>query len=1014
MIYSTYESVHRRWVPLLIIMFFLCFMSLSAQKTITGTVADENGTFLPGANVIVPNTSIGVVTDFDGQYSIEIPENAERLKFSYLGYISREEQINGRSVINIKLQSDATGLDEIVVVGYGTQKASEITGSISTVKAEEMADIPVQQVTQKIQGKVSGVQISQTSGVPGSGLSVRIRGQASISAGNGPLYVVDGFPINGGIGSLNPNEIESISILKDAASASLYGSRAANGVVLVTTKSAKLGKSSLSVNSYWGMQTVPQRGRPDLLNAREFAQFKKEIAEENGQTVNPAYENPEIYGEGTDWFDVLLRNAEIQEHTLSFSSRNDFAGVSVVGSIFDQEGVLLNTKYNRYSIRVNSDFKIGDHIKFGFNVAPSVESDRNFNTDGSWLGGSIIQSALLTTPIAPHINPDGTIPLTATGPGLFPNPNWYNVLKQSQGRAENLNLLSNSFVEIEFLRGLKLKSSIGFELRRSNGKTFRNSQLGSLFAPPPNVISASRSFSSYNSWLTEQLLSYTRTFGKHNIDALIGFTAQEAKEEGLSGSASQFPDDLIKDFSAAPRDQRDADDYLTEWSLVSYLSRINYNYDNKYFLSASFRRDGSSRFGVENRYGNFPSFSGGWTLSNEDFFPEDSKISYLKLRGSWGIVGNNNIGNYTHRALVGTSNTAFGNSIVSGRTVFGIGNSELSWEQTAALDLGVDLGFFDNRLNLEYSYYNKNTQDLLYSIPIPLASGYGSILTNMGEIKFWGHELALNTAIVDKDDFKVNLNLNYTFSDNEVLALDTGDRELISDAHITRIGSRLGQLYGLDLIGVYVDQEDFDSGPTPHSPATVGSEKFRDVDGDGVVERFDDRTVLGNPIPTSYYGFTLSIDYKRFDFSVVGSGAAGHSIVNAIETYTGNLDGVFNVNRRVLDRWRSPSDPGAGYYGNTLAGYTFPGRDWFNDRAIYKGDYLAIRNITLGYSIPVERIEYLNKLRIYASVQQAFMFTKYPGANPEVGGAGNPLYQGFDNTTYPVPRTVTLGLNLNF
>jgi len=986
----------------------------NAQKTIQGKILDQEGIPLPGATVLVQDTENGTLSDFDGNYTIQA-STGDVLVVSFLGYKTQNITVETSTTINITLQEDSSMLKEVVIVSYGTQKAAEITGSISTVKASEMRDIPVGQITQTVQGKVSGVQISQTSGTPGRGLTVRIRGAASVSAGNSPLFVVDGFPINGDLSAINPKDVESISILKDAASSALYGSRAANGVVLITTKSAKMGKSSFNVDSYVGIQSVPKKGRPDMMNAREFAQFRKEVAIENGVAVDPAYQNPEQYGEGTDWYDVLLQDGIIQEHNVSFSSRNEKAGLTVSAGIFDQEGVLLNTGFNRFSLRINTDFKISDKVKVGFNIAPNVVTANNYNTEGSLWGHGVLQSAVLTSPLAVHINPDGTIPLRAEGAGLFPNPNWYNILLNSQdARAENLDLFSNNYIQVELLEGLKYKGSIGFELKRSNSSYWRNSQYGGIFSPPPSTIYSSKNYSKADSWLTEHVLNYTKSFGNHNIDVLGGFSAQEYKYESLSGSASNYPDELIRDFSAAPRDNRNTDDSLSEWSLVSYFGRMNYNYNGKYFASASYRRDGSSRFGTDRRYGSFPSFSAGWILSKEDFFPENSFISFAKLRGSWGKVGNNSIGNYTHRALVGTSNTIFGNNSVSGRTASSIGNSLLSWEQTKELDLGTDLSFLDDKITFEYSYYKKNTEQLLFNVPIPRASGFGSILTNLGEIEFWGHEFSVGAQIIDKEDFKLNLNVNYTNSDNKVISLDTGDRELISYAHITSIGERLGQYYGLDHIGVYVDQADYDNGPTPHQPSVVGSEKFRDVDGDGVVERGDDRTVLGSPIPTSFYGFTLNMEYKNFDFSVIGSGAAGHLIADGFEGSTGNLDGVFNVNRGVLNRWRSPSDPGDGHYGGTIQGTTGPGRDWFNDRILYKGDYLTIKNISLGYTLPKLKGDWINSVRFYTSVQQAFVFTNYKGANPEVSGGGSPLYQGFDNTAYPVARTVTFGVNLKF
>lgn len=985
--------------------------NISQEKKVTGKVTDESGLPLPGVTVLIKGTTNGTVTNFDGEYILGGIKASDILSFSFVGMKTEEVTVGNQSKIDVKLASDAIGIEEVIAVGYGSQIKEAVTGSIQQVNISEMQEIPASQFTQKLQGKLAGVQIAQGTGKPGQGVSVRIRGQASISAGNSPLYVVDGFPIVGGLSSINPNEIESISVLKDASSTSLYGSRAANGVVLIQTKSGKVGQTSVGVSSYIGVQTVPEKGRPDMMNAREYAQFRKEVALENGQPVDPAYQNPEQYGEGTDWYDVLLRNARIQDHSITLSSRTEKVGVTAVAGFFEQEGVMLNTKFNRYSLRINTDFKVNDYTKIGLNVAPNYVSDNNFNTDGSLWGRGILQSALLTTPIARHINEDGTIPLTATGPGLFPNPNWYNVIQQLEAHGERLELLANAYVEVSPLKGLKLKSTINFDVGREMSTSFNNSQVGGIFSPPPSVPNASQSHHNFGSWLTEQLVTYNKSFGKHNVEALLGFSAQEWKGQGLKSSVSNFPDDLIQDFSATPADKRSTDNYKNEWTLVSYISRLNYNYANKYFLSAAMRRDGSSRFGVDNQYGNFPSVSLGWILSKEEFMPKSDVLTLVKLRSSLGTIGNNNIGNYRHRGLVGTSNMVFNENVESGRTVSGIGNRQLNWEQTRQLDLGLDLGFLNNRVSFSYDYYKKNTTKLLFSVPIPSASGFGSILTNLGELEFWGHEFVVSSRVLE-GAFKLDVDLNYSYNDNKVVALDTPDGELKGGRHITRVGERIGQFYGLVHEGVYMNQADFDASPK-YDVATVGTAKYKDVNGDGKISTGDDRTVLGNSVPTSLFGFTVRAQYKRFDLNIVGSGAAGYSLVNSIETSTGNLDGVFNVNRDVINRWKSEENPGDGLYGRTLAGTTYTERDWFNSRFVSDAKHLIIKNITLGYNLPINR-KFAKNARIYGSVQQAFVFTAYKGANPEVGSGGSALSQGVDVTSYPVPRTFTLGVNLNF
>ncbi|SHE54036.1 TonB-linked outer membrane protein, SusC/RagA family [Mariniphaga anaerophila] len=984
---------------------------LQQQNSISGKVTDEAGDPLPGVTVLIKGTTNGTVTNVDGEYSLKGITAETTLHFSFIGMKSQEVVVGSQNSIDIVMATDAVGIEEVIAIGYGTQIKEAITGSIQQVDFSELSEVQGAQFTQKLQGKLAGVQISQTTGKPGQGMVMRIRGQASVSAGFSPLYVVDGLPITGDLNSINPNEIESISVLKDASSTSLYGSRAANGVVLITTKKGKVGETSVNVSSYLGVQSVPEKGRPDMMNAREFAQFKKEYAFENGQSVDPVYQNPEQYGEGTDWYDVLLRDARIQDHNITLTSRNERMGVTAVAGFFEQEGVMLNTKFNRYSLRINTDFTINEYAKIGLNVAPNYVSDNDVNTDGSLWGRGILQNALLTTPLAPHINEDGTIPLTATGPGLFPNPNWYNVLKQLDAKRNRLSVLTNAYVELYPVKGLTWKSTINADLGRETKNSFSNSQMGGLSAPPPNTPFASQSHDNNTSWLTEHTATYKKSFERHNLEALLGFSAQEWQGRGLRSKANNYPDDLIEDFSAAPADKRETDNYFNEWSLISYIGRVNYNYANKYFLSAAIRHDGSSRFGEDNRWGNFPSASLGWIVTKEKFMPESDVLNFLKLRASYGVTGNNNIGNYSHRGLVGTYNAVFNENVESGRTVSSIGNINLGWEKTKQLDLGVDMGFLNNRISFSYDYYKKNTTDMLFNVPIPQASGYNNILTNLGEFEFWGHEFVLSSRVLE-GTFKLDVDLNYSYGDNKVIALDTPDGELKSRTHISRIGERIGQFYLLEQEGVYVNQADFDASPK-YDGAMVGTIKFKDVDGDGKIDRNKDRTVVGNSVPTSLFGITVNAQYKRFDLNIIGSGAAGYYVLNAFREATGNLDGVFNVNKDVMNRWKSENDPGDGLYGRTLSGTTNKEREWWHTGFMSKANNLIIRNITLGYSLPLGG-RFINSARVYGSVQNPFVFTSYDGANPEVSEKGSPLEQGIDNTAYPVPRTFSMGINLNF
>lgn len=992
--------------------------SVTQQRTrkVTGVVLDANGESIIGANVVVKGTNNGTITDLDGKFSIELSDG-ETLQVSFIGYNSKDVMVGaGENHIKVQLREDTQKLDEVVVVGYGTQIKRAVTGSVQSIKSEEMADMPVAQISQKMQGKFAGVQINQVSGKPGQGMTMRIRGQASLSGGTTPLYVVDGMPIVGDISTINPDEIESISVLKDASATSLYGSRAANGVVLIQTKTAQSGKK-LSVDVYGGIQYVPEKGRPDMMDASEYARFRKEIAEENGLAVDPAYQHPEALGKGTDWYDVLFRPATIQNYSLSYSNGDGKFKSSTVASYFNQDGVLTNSNYQRFSARANTEYVFSKIVKVGVNLAPSFSINNSPQSDGNWTEdkGSILQGAMLTTPLAPYKNEDGSIPLVASGPGLFDNPNWYNVVRLNKNKTQNTHLIANAFLEVEPVKDLKVKTSINADLTQNKWNSFKPSTSGEIYKAPYQIPEAKESNNLFYTWLWENTATYSKQIKDHSFDLLFGISAQKYHSEYTMVTGTNFPDDKISTFNAAPTIT--ADGNINEWSLLSYIGRINYNYKGKYLLSAAMRRDGSSRFGKNNRWGNFPSVSAGWILSDEEFMkPLEKTISFLKARISYGIVGNDQIGNYTHLATITTTNSNFNNALASGRSISGMGNPNLGWERNKQVDVGLDVGFFNNRLSIMYDYYSKRTDALLFSLEVPISSGFYNIQSNAGKLKFWGHELSVSSKnLTGKLQWTTDLNISY--NDNKCLQLGVDDAPIIGN-NITQVGERIGQFYGLVWEGVYKNKEEFDKYPK-HSQADVGTIRFKDVNGDGKVTQGDDRDIIGNPVPLWIVGMTNSFTYKNFDLSIVVSGGFGFELANMVDQFAGNLDGVFNVYKAVDNRWKSPENPGNGRYGTTKMGTTAPERDWFSSRFLYNGNYLTIKNITLGYQVPLRNRDIIKGLRAYVSFQNVYTFTSYIGANPEVnisntGTTANSLQQGFDYTTYPVPRTITLGLNVNF
>jgi len=1028
------KKIKRSRLHIFIFLSMLVSAVQAQEATITGIVTSGNGAeSLIGVNVFVKGTNVGTVTDLDGSYTITAPEANSTLVFSFIGFTTQEVDLEGRSEVNVTLFEDTETLNEIVVVGYGTQIKRQVTGSVQTIDADELADIPVSQVTQKVQGRLAGVQINQTTGKPGQGMSVRIRGQLSVSGGSDPLYVIDGFPISGGINDINPDEIEDITILKDAASTSLYGSRAANGVVLITTKNGKPGETSVSLNVATSMQSVPDRGRVQMMDAVEFAQFKKEYYEDQGDPVPDIFQNPSQYeGKTNDWYDALLRNAPMTNYNLTITSNKEKLRSSVVLGYFDQEGVVLNSDYKRFSLRANFDYDVSDRVRIGLNVAPNYIIDNVPRTDGT-RGTGILFNALHTWPIMPIYNPDGTRTtfnrFPANTGNIFSYANWLTSAEQIQNETKNLNVLSNAFIEYQPIDGLTLKSSLNAESYNSEYKFFSpTTATFRINRPiPTNNQAIWDDFTTF-SWLNENTATYDRSVGDHHFTILGGFTYQRYRQDRSRVVASDFADDRLPNVQGAANISRGGTfNRVQEWSLVSYLSRLTYNYQGKYLLTAAIRTDGSSRFGSDNRWGTFPSLSAGWIASDEPFLQSSEYISLLKLRASYGVTGNNNIGNYTQYALIdNTVNAVFGDDFAPGSAVNSLSNSNLGWETTKQFDLGLDLTLFDNRVSFVYDYYTKTTTNLLYNVQVARESGFANFTDNIGEIRFWGHEFSLNT-INTTGKLKWTTTANISFNRNIVESLADGIDRVYGPGgwHITQVGQPFGQFYGFLSDGNYLNQADLDSSPQVPGRSTVGSIKLLDVNGDGIITRggdFDDRAIMGNPFPDFTYGITNTLRYENWDFSVVGTGSHGNQLLVRHLFSTTNLDGVFNLLKDVAGRFRSPENPGEGFYGTTVGGGNVTGieRDWVNDRFVADASFFNIRNITLGYTFGSLN-RFFKSARLYGSIQNVYIFTKYwGGPNPEISvqnngqGDGGNLASGVDISGYPVPRIFTLGFNLNF
>ena len=1003
-----------------------------AQSTVSGVVRSEgDNETIPGVSVLVKGTTRGTVTDLDGKFQVEAA-SGEVLSVSYIGYTTKEITITGgQTQYDITLVSSMSDLTEVVVVGYGSQLKKEITGSVQTIQGDDLMDIPATQIAQKLQGQLAGVQINQTTGKPGQGMNVRIRGQLSVSAGSDPLYVVDGFPITGDIATLNPDEIQDITILKDAASTSLYGSRAANGVVLITTKRGKAGQSSVSLNVYTGMQTVPMYNRLEMMDAVEFAQFKKEYFEDAGRPVPDMFQNPSSYeGQTQDWYDALLETAPITNYNLTINSNTEKMRTSVVAGYFDQEGVVLNTDYERFSLRLNTDYTASDKLTMGFNLAPTYVRDNTPRTDGS-RGTGILFNALHTWPNMPIYDDAGELTYFNRFPSetgnIFAYPNYVRSALEITNETKQTNLLSNAYVQYEPIEGLLVKSTINAEIRNSKYFYFNPSTATpGMNQAIPTVARTTRDNREIFSWLNENTVTYTKSINDHNFQFLGGFTNQKYRLDRTQVVGDTYADDRLPTVQGAININRGSTiSDVQEWSLTSFLSRVTYNYQGKYLLTGAIRADGSSRFGSENRWGIFPSVSAGWVLSDEGFLNTSDKVSFAKIRGSFGVTGNNNIGNYTQYALVNnTVNHVFDNNVVPGAAVTSLSNPFLGWETTQQFDIGLDLGLFDDRIQFIYDFYTKNTTNLLYNVQIPQEAGFGSFTDNIGEIKFWGHEFAI-TSRNTQGKLLWTTNANISFNRNEVMDLAEGIDRVYGNVHITQVGQPFGQFYGLRKLGNYMNEEDLNNSPQVPGRSVVGSIKLEDLNGDGIITRGgdnDDRTIIGNPFPDFTYGITNNFKYGKWDLNIIASGSHGNQLYMRHLFSTANLDGVFNMVAKATDRFRSPQDPGEGIFGTTVGGGNVTGieRDWANSNFVYDASFFSIKNITLGYNIGAIK-NVIKNARVYAAVQNVYIFTPYwGGPNPEVSqqnngsGDGGNLSQGVDLTGYPVPRTFTVGANITF
>ncbi|GEO07286.1 SusC/RagA family TonB-linked outer membrane protein [Adhaeribacter aerolatus] len=1018
---------------LLLLLLGLPGQLLAQSTTISGTVRSATDQqILPGVTVAVKNTQMGTTTDERGRYQIpEVPNNAV-LVFSFVGFKSLERPVGSNTTLDVTLEEDNAQLEEVVVVGYGTQKKREVTGAVASIKSEDITKVATNSFTSAIQGKVPGVFIAQTSGAPGGSASVRIRGVGT-TGGNEPLYVVDGMPLGGGsmgisgssdrvdgLSVINPNDIESIEVLKDAAAAAIYGARAANGVILITTKRGKEGQAKVSLDAYTGVQQLWKK--PEFLNAQEFTTLANELYTNSGMTPNPEWANPASFGEGTNWIDQVFRTAPVQNYDVSVNGGTQKLKGALSLGYRDQEGTIMETWYKRYTGRASADLQANDKLSFGSSLSFSYSQAKGQQNQDLRIGIFNLAQQFYPTLGREDVVNGSSAYYTTQGD----NP--YLRAKSIDNQVNNFRVFGNAFGVYEIIPGLKFRSSVGLDVNNNRASTwepraerghYRNLQatLGETYTQGLN-------------WLLENTLSYTKVFGEHSVSAVVGQTAQNNNNNWVSVTAREYQNEQIRVINSSNENNRRASGTGSEYTLASYLARVNYAFKDRYLLSASIRRDGSSNFGPNNKWGNFPSVSAGWNITEESFMQQQTFISNLKIRGSWGRLGNDAITPFGYLSTIrlGTVNDNYvlglNQGLVIGATMSKPGNPDLKWETSEQTNIGIEASFLNNRIYLTSDYYIKNTKDMLISLPVSIEAGFQSAPSiNGGKVQNKGLELLLGYQN-DIGAFHFDVSGNLATLRNEVMSLGVGQpitgpsvtNYFTVNATYTEVGQPIGYFRGFIVDGIYQTNDEVNKTLQPN--AVAGDFKFRDINGDNVLSDAD-RVKIGNPWPTLMYGSNIDMSYKGFDLNIMLQGVAGNDIFHANKRsayplkYFGGT-GVVNGSKNVLNRWT----PGSGRNDVPRLAYTDSNGNFGNSSSFYveDGDYMRIRNLTLGYRLPgdlIRKTGLVQNARIYVNAQNLFTFTKYSGFDPEVGST-NPMMAGIDDGVYPQPRTLMVGVNLSF
>lgn len=994
-------------------------MITQQAKKVSGVVTDSAGEPIPGANVVQKGTTNGTVTDLDGKYTLDVPNNAT-LVVSFIGYTTQEVKVGSQSVLNVSLAEEAIGLNEVVAIGYGYVKKKDLTGAVSTVSADDMVmGGTVSNAAQALQGKTAGVQVSQSSKAPGGTISVRVRGSNSISSTNEPLYVVDGFPSSEGL-NINPNDIESMQILKDASATAIYGARGANGVVLITTKRGKAGENKISYSGYMGAQKIDNPFT--FINAKDYMNLQNALYQEiEGQEGNPngAYTPSQLQSDvDTDWLKETTRVGLVHDHNIQFRGGTEKTKVLTSLGFYQQEGVLKNTDFNRISGRINVDQTINDYIKAGATMYAHREQSNYQMYSGSIVNSNVLLSIMDYDPTVKPYNEDGSYGRVPGGRGDNPLAN----LLERKNDMTNDKFNGTAFLEVHPFEGFTAKATAGVELLNNFKGTYlpKSTYQGEI----EGGVATTYDFRATRQ-VFEGILNYMKTFNNmHDLNVMLGYSYEKYNSEYRQTEAKGFSTDLFQWNNLSAASTKDIMSNKTENILASFFGRVNYTFKDKYLATVTVRRDGSSRFGVNNHWGTFPSGSLAWRASEEDFIKNLNLFSNLKVRAGYGVTGNERIGDYASYALISTNRiTLDGSSNKPGTHLNQSSpeNASLKWETTSQYNVGVDMGFFDNRLSVTLDGYWKKTEDLLLKVSLPYYTGFTSGQRNIGAIQNRGFEIDITSHNLT-GDFTWDTKFNLAVNRNKVLDLGSSTDIYITSSKpmgtvseeayaVVREGESLGSLFGYKYIGVLQEGETYALQPN----SKPGDPKFEDVNKDGKIDS-DDRTIIGNANPDVIFGLTNNFAWKGFDLSIFFQGSIGNDLLNMTRM---NLE--WKRTPDALNRWTPTNTntdiPRNGFYYSQYGGY-------INDHFIEDASFLRLKNLTLGYTIPFKKV--VSSCRVYFSAENLFTITGYSDWDPEVDTKANEATQsggsqqtanagaGLDFNAYPSTRTYTVGLNITF